>query len=88
MRMETGQLRLSIYVHETKGSFWAYCPEFDLVASGHSADEAHQALLALIDDYVTQVQRMAGDRPHVRLEPEDWDSALITGALNKDRILN
>ncbi len=86
--METGQLRLSIYVHEAKGAFWAYCPEFDLTASGPTAEDARQAVITQIDDYMSQVQRLPGDRRHFGSEPSDWDTALISASLNKDRVLN
>jgi hypothetical protein len=86
--MEAGQLRLNIYVHEAKGAFWAYCPEFDLAASGPTAEEAREAVIALIDDYMSQVKRLPGDHTVFGKGPEDWDEALITASLRKDRVLN
>ena len=86
--MDGGQLRLSIYVHHTRGAFWAYCPEFDLAASGASAEEAREAVLTLIDDYMEQVESQPGDRGANTGTPADWDSALIGGGLEQDRTLN
>ena len=86
--METGQLRLSIYVHEDQGAFWAYCPEFDVTASGLTAEDARQAVVIQIEDYMSAIQRIPGDRRAFGSEPADWDTALITASLNKDRVLN
>lgn len=86
--MQAGELRLSIYVHEAKDAFWAYCPEFDLVASGPTAEEAREAVVALIDDYMSQVKRLPGDRMIFGKTPQDWDEALITASLRKDRVVN
>lgn len=85
---DESQLRLNIFVHHTKGSYYAYCPEFDLAASGASAEEAREAVLTLIDDYLEEVAVQPGDRSHNATAPGDWDSALIAGGLEADRTLN
>ncbi len=86
--MDSGQLRLNIFVHEAKGTFWAYCPEFDLVASGATAEAARRAVMALIDEYMADAQHRPGDSNPFADEPQDWDSVLIGGGLEEDRTLN
>jgi predicted RNase H-like HicB family nuclease len=86
--MEAGQMRLSIFVHEAKGTFWAYCPEFDLTASGSTAEEARESVMALIDEYLAEVRAQPGDHGPVSEGQVDWDSVLIRGGLDSTRTLN
>ena len=86
--MDAGQLRLNIFVHQARGTFWAYCPEFDLVASGATAEDARQAVVALIDEYLSQAQHRPGDANPFADEPEDWDTILIGAGLDANRTLN
>ena len=86
--MDHGELRLSIFIHQLRGAFWAYCPEFELSASGSSAEEAREAVLELVDDFIGDLHQQHGDRDPLASPDTDWDAALIAGGLEADRSLN
>lgn len=89
LAMEPTELRYSIFVHEGKSTFWAYCPEFDLIASGGTAEEARQTMEALIEEYLEQVQQLLNTR--LVFGNNDWNVDLLllrVLANSKDRVVN
>ncbi len=86
--MDAGQLKLNILVHHARKTYWAYCPEFDLAATGNTAEEARQAVLTLIDNYLEQAMHRPGDLGPRPMNDTDWDDELISGGLDKNRTLN
>jgi len=87
--MEPTELRYNIFVHEGKSTFWAYCPEFDLVASGGTAEEARQTMVALIEEYLEQIQHLLDTR--LVFGGDDWNIDLLllrTLAKAKNRTVN
>lgn len=87
--MEPTGLHYSIFVHEGKSTFWAYCPEFDLVASGGTVEEARQTMEALIEEYLEQARKLLNTR--LVFGNNDWnvDLLLLRALANhKDRLAN
>ena len=58
------------------------------MASGTLAEAARQAVMALIDEYMSQAQHRPGDANPFADEPEDWESILIGAGLDENRTLD
>jgi hypothetical protein len=72
--------RLSIFVEQEGERFRARCPQFSLVATGRTAQEAHEAMLAMIEEYMNFTDPQSWLEYMVSLQDE-WEEDMAESPL-------